>query len=165
MRDDRPRDKLGEERDKASVVQNRAIFNLAVKGINDERELLEREKAYAEREHDVFKRPARAENGVHRVGKEIVILKVKEYAEVESDGEGFGRLALFIAREHARELIKAKVYKHAGDNEDKILRRVRPVKPQRHSKQKNERQAVLLELIQKEIPRKTQRQKAQNKYI
>lgn len=113
MRDDRPRDKLGEERDEAGIVQNRAIFNLAVKGINDEGELLEREKAYAEREHDVFKRPARAENGVHRVGKEIIIFKVKEYAEVDDNGEGFGRLALFIAREHARKLIKAEVYKYA----------------------------------------------------
>ena len=165
MRDDGACDELREESDKAGVVEQRAVPDLTVEGVDDERDLLKCEKAYAEREHDVLERPVGAEYGVYRFHEKVVIFEIKKHAEIDGHGENPGPAAGLIACQHGGKTVKPVVYKDAGNDQYEIHGRIRAVEPQRHAKKKYERRRFQTEAVEQKIARQTQRQKTQQKYI
>ena len=116
MGDDGTGDKLGEKCDEAGVIENTVVRHLSVEGIDNEGDLLEGEKAYAEREQDMPQIPVAREQGIDGGDEEVVILEVKQYAEVDRDSRDFCRLPRLFARELFGEDIEAEIYEYASDN-------------------------------------------------
>ena len=109
--------------------------------------------------------PSGTEDGIDRLGKEVVILEVKQHAEVDGHGGELRGAAQLIPGYGGREPVEPVVDKHAGDDEDEVFGRVRAVEPQRHAEKEYERGALPAGAVEQKIARQTQRQKAEHEYV
>ena len=109
MQHDGPGDQLREKGHKQGVVQQRIVGHFALIAIDHIRNLLEREKADAQRQHEVEQRPVRAKKAVYVRSEKIVILIVEQHANVDEDAQEHDALAHPLRREAPHEFVEGKV--------------------------------------------------------
>ncbi len=82
VRDNRARDKLRKKGYETGVFKKTVIRNLAVESVRHEGNLLKREKADAEREKNIFKRPIAPKERVDGGNEEIIIFEIEQHAQI-----------------------------------------------------------------------------------
>ena len=83
MQHDRPRDRLGEERDEKRIIGKGAIGRVPAEAIDYIGDLLERVEADPQRERELQNAQIRTENGIDVGNEEVVVLIVEKTAQIE----------------------------------------------------------------------------------
>jgi hypothetical protein len=86
--DDGACNQLREEQDEQRIGNERGLGDLLAVGVDQERDLLERDERYAKRQEDLFEACPDVDPGIQIVDEKIEVLEIREGEEVCGDTDG-----------------------------------------------------------------------------
>lgn len=97
MKHNRSGYQLREKRDKQCVVEKRILSRFSAIAVNDKGNLLESEKAYSQRQNQMFQLKRRAKNSIGIINKKIIVLENEQDANVgNKSNQQYGLLYMML---------------------------------------------------------------------
>ena len=156
---------LGKVGNKAGILQKAVSVGLTAVAVHHIGNLLKGKEADAQGQQNGMQRHLRVEKGAEIFQEEVIILEVKQNAQIQQNGDNHFRFTQTGPFGSGHRPGKQVIQDDGGQNQDQVGRMEIPVKPKRHGKQEKHCELRPSEMIQCEIARYAKRQKQQNKDI
>ena len=129
-RDNGPGHKPRKKGHEQGVLHNTAPPGLPPVGIHQKADLLEREIADSQRKQDILQQQFRTEKPVDVLREKVIILELKQRAQIETDAQGQHHFGGSFSPEPPKQPKCAVIDGYASQQKDEVIRIGIPVEPE-----------------------------------